>query len=127
MSDAVAMKLIQMANGYRVSRLLFVAAELGLADLLAAESRTAETLRVQPARRAIAAPGDASLTPLGAALKSDAPGSARAAVRTLAGQPFWRAWEHVLYSVQTGKPGFEKAWGTGPFDYFTSHPELART
>jgi hypothetical protein len=36
MSDAVAMKLIQMANGYRVSRLLFVVAELGLADLLAA-------------------------------------------------------------------------------------------
>ncbi len=67
-----------------------------------------------------------SLTPLGAALKSNAPGSARAAVRTLAGQPFWRAWEHVLYSVETGKPGFEKAWGTGPFEYFRLHPELAK-
>jgi O-methyltransferase domain len=34
--------------------------------------------------------------------------------------------KHVLYSVQTGKPGFDKAWGTGPFDYFTSHPDLAK-
>ncbi len=143
MSDAVAMKLIQMANGYRVSRLLYVAAELGLADLLAAESRTAEDLAgaagvdglsLRRVMRTLASLGlftederqRFSLTPLGAALKSDAPGSARAAVRTLAGQPFWRAWEHVLYSVKTGKPGFDKAWGTGQFDHFTSHPELAK-
>ena len=127
MTDALAMKLIQMANGYRISRLLFVAAELGVADLLAGEPQTAEDLAaalgmdglsLRRVMRALASlelftEDDRqrfSLTPLGAALKSDASGSARAAVRTLAGQPFWRAWEHVLYCVETGKPGFEKAW-----------------
>ncbi len=58
-------------------------------------------------------------------MKSGVSGSARAAVLTLAGPAFWRAWEHFLYSVQTGKTGWERAWGKPLFDYFAEHPEQA--
>jgi SAM-dependent methyltransferase len=35
------------------------------------------------------------------------------------------AWDHLVYSVQTGKTGFEKAQGMPLFDYFARHPEDA--
>jgi hypothetical protein len=140
---ATLTKLIQMANGYRISRLLYVAAELGIADHLAEQAKTAEDiaaaigvhpLSLRRVMRTLASLGvfseDAmrrfSLTPLGAALKTNAPGAARAAVRTLAGQPFWRAWEHILYTLETGTPAFDKALGKGQFEYFAAHPELAK-
>jgi O-methyltransferase domain len=66
-----------------------------------------------------------SLTPLGEALKSGAPGSARATIVTLAGDWAWRGWEHMLYSVETGKSGFEKALGMPMFDWLAQHPEDA--
>jgi len=121
----LAGRLIQMANAYRLSRALYVAAELALADHLASGARSAEALAaltgahapsLHRLMRTLASLGlfvedeahRFALTPLGAALRSDAPGSARAAVRTLAGPAFWKAWEHTLYSVQTGKPGWPR-------------------
>jgi hypothetical protein len=46
-----------------------------------------------------------ALTPLGEALKTGAPGSARASILTLAADWLWRGWEHFLYSLETGKSG----------------------
>ena len=66
-----------------------------------------------------------SLTPLGEALKTGAPGSARATVLTLAGDWFTRGLDHLLYSVQTGKTGFEKVFGVHVFDWLANHPEEA--
>ena len=66
-----------------------------------------------------------ALTTLGAALKTNAPGSARSTLLAF-GSPWAQSgWDHLVYSVQTGKTGFEKAQGMPLFDYFARHPEDA--
>jgi hypothetical protein len=141
-STSAQMQLIQMATAYRVSQALYAAAALRLGDHLAAGPKAASELAstikahapsLHRLMRTLASLGVLTergehrfaLTPLGEALQSDAPGSARAAVLTLAGPAFWRAWEHFLYSVQTGKTGWEKACGLPLFDYFEQHPDEA--
>ena len=135
-------QLIQMGTAHWVSRILFVAAKLGLADRLAGGAKTAEELagptethapslyrlmRVlgmlgvlaeDPSRRF-------SLTPLGEALQAGAPGAARAAILTLASNWISQGFDHLLYSVQTGKPGLEKALGMPIFDWLARNPEAA--
>jgi len=135
-------QLIQMATSYWASRLLYVAAKLGLADHLASGPKTAEALAgptgthapsLHRVMRTLASLGllteDAQhrfeLTPLGEALKTGAPGSARATVLTLAGDWVWRGFEHVLYSVETGQSALEKSLGEPLFDWLASHPEDA--
>jgi hypothetical protein len=66
-----------------------------------------------------------SLTPLGDALKTGAPGAARAAILTLASPMMLRGWEHLLHSVQTGKSGVEQSLGMPLFDWLAKHPEEA--
>src|SRR5678815_4762156 len=34
-------------------------------------------------------------------------------------------WQQLLYSLQTGKPGFDKAHGMPVFDWLGAHPEEA--
>ena len=134
--------LIQMATAHWISRFLYVAAQMNLADRLAERPKTAEEL-AQPTgasvpplyrfMRTLASLGlfseDSehrfSLTPLGQALRTDTPGSARASVLTLAGGVFTQALDHLLYSVQTGKTSFEKAFGVPFFDWLASHPTEA--
>jgi hypothetical protein len=135
-------QLIQMGTAYWVSRLVHAAAELGLADHLAAGPQTADVLAgltqthapsLYRIMRTLASLGlvteDAqhrfSLTPLGDALKTGAPGSARATILTLASDYVSQAWDHLSYSVQTGKPGFDKAHGKPIFDWLAAHPAEA--
>ena len=66
-----------------------------------------------------------SLTPLGEALRADAPGSARSTVLAFCGPTFSRTWEELPYSLETGKTGFDKAFGMGFFEYLSRHPEDA--
>jgi hypothetical protein len=128
-----------MATGYWASRLLYVTAKLGLADHLAKGVQSAETLASETGThagalyrlmRTLASLGllieedghQFALTELGQALRSDAPGAARAAVLTLAGDWIWRGFEHLLYSVETGKSGLEHSLGEPMFDWLAKHP-----
>ena len=135
-------QLIQMATSYWISRLVYAAAKLGLADHLAAGPRSAAEL-AGPTRthapslhrlmRTLASLGvlterDAqrfALTPLGEALRTGAPGSARATLLTLGSPWFVAAFENIMYSLETGATGFEKAMGMPVFDYFGQHPDEA--
>jgi hypothetical protein len=63
-------------------------------------------------------------TPLGEALKTGAPGSARATLITFCGL-FWHGWEEIEYSLRTGKTGFDKANGMPLFEYLRQHPDEA--
>ena len=134
--------LIQMATAYWHSRLLFVAAKLGLADLLAEGPKSAEALAASTGThapslyrlmRTLASLGllteqpghHFALTRLGNALRSDAPGAARATVLTLAGDWVWRGFENFPYSVETGKSGLEKSLGEPLFDWLARHPAEA--
>jgi len=135
-------QLMKMSMAYGVSRLLHVAAELNLADCLANGPRTAEELAGQTGThgpslyRAMRALTDLgmftedrdhrfSLTPLSEALRTGAPGSARSTVLMLTGDLFYRAMDNLLFSVQTGKTGFEQAFGMPFFDWLENHPEQA--
>lgn len=136
-------RLLEMANAIFVSRVLWVTAELGLADLLAAGPRSAEELAataglhapsLQRVLRALGmlgvvseqAAGSFALTPLGAALCEGAPGCARSVILTFCGPACGRAFDEFAHSVRTGGTGFEKAFGVPLFGYLAEHPEDAR-
>ena len=121
-------QLIQMAMAHWISHIVYVAAKLGLADHLANGSKSAEELAEPTGTHAPSlyrlmrtltnlniltedATHCFALTPLGEALKTGAPGSARPTVLTLASNWMSRGWEHLLYSVQTGGCGFEQSLG----------------
>lgn len=135
-------QLAQMATAYWVSDIVYVAAKLSLADHLAEGPKTAEELAgptgthapsLYRFMRALANLGifteDSThrfaLTPLGDALKTGAPGSARATILTIASDWWVRGFRNLLYSVETGKSGFEKSLGMPLFDWLAKHPEEA--
>jgi len=135
-------QLIQMAMAHWVSHIVRVATQLSLADHLAKGPKSADDLASptgthapSPYRlmRTLAHLGifteDAAhrftLTPLGDALKTGAPGGARATILTLASEWITRGWEQLLYSVQTGKSGLEKEAGMPIFDWLAKNPEAA--
>jgi O-methyltransferase domain/Dimerisation domain len=135
-------QLVQMATGHWVSRIVHAAAELGLADHLAQGPRSAEELSgptgshapsLYRLMRTLGSLGllteDAAhrfaLTPLGDALKTGAPGSARASILTMASDWMSRGWEQLLYSIQTGKSGLEKSLGMPIFDWLAKNPDWA--
>ena len=135
-------QLIQMGMGFWVSRIVYAAAKLSLADRLAEKPKTAAEVAGQTntdaaslyrLMRTLAGLGllteDTShrftLTPLGEALKTGAPGSARAAILALAGDLWYQGWQHIVYCLETGKTGMHKAFGVSQFEYFSQHPEVA--
>src|SRR5262249_37851907 len=65
------------------------------------------------------------LTPLGEALKTGAPGSARASVLTIASDWWMLGFAELSYSVRTGRSGFEKSLGMPIFDWLARNPEKA--
>jgi hypothetical protein len=132
-------QLIQMAMSYRVSTLVYIAAEMNLADRLAEAPRTADELAEStgsfaPAlyrvMRTLAGMGlfteDSdrrfSLTPLGETLRTGTPGSIRSTVLTLAGGLFTKSYGELHYSIKTGKPAFEKVFGMPVFEWLAKHP-----
>ena len=135
-------QLIQMATGAWVARTLHAAAMLGLADQLTGKPKSAAELAgavqahapsLHRLMRSLASLGILAeqteqrytLTTLGEALKINAPGSARSTVLTFGSPWAQSAWDHLVYSVQTGKTGFEKAQGMPLFYYLGQHPEDA--
>jgi len=137
--DAPHAQLIQMAIAYWKSRAVYAAAQLGLADRLADRPMLAGELAVLTGTherslhrllRVLASLGIVTdtgrsgfaLTALGQALRRGAPGSARATVLALAGEWWWHGWDHILYSIETGKTGMEKAHGATVFEYLARQP-----
>jgi alkyl hydroperoxide reductase subunit AhpC/SAM-dependent methyltransferase len=135
-------QLIEMATAHWLSRIIYVAAKLGLADHLAEGPKSADELAgptgthapsLYRLMRTLAHLGllnegagqRFSLTPLGEALKKNAPGSAYATVLTLASEWCANGFGELLYSVQTGKSGVEKYLGMPIFDWFGQNPEMA--
>lgn len=137
-----AAALLRIVRGFVPAQVLYVAAELGIADHLAHGPLTAHDLALKTAThvdalarllRALIALGGLrgdgedrfALTPMGDLLRSEVPGSLRAAVRFLIGPWSWRAWEHLHYSVRTGQPAFDHAWGMSNFEYWARNPDVS--
>jgi SAM-dependent methyltransferase len=137
-----AMQMMEMLYGSLATQMLSVAAELGIADLLAGGPRPVEELAAQTGTDANAlyrtmrglatlgaftetAPRVFGLTPLASTLRSDVPDSMRDLARDVGGLTRHRAYAELAYSVRTGRPAFDKALGAGMWDYLTAHPEEA--
>lgn len=135
-------QLIQMAAGAWVSGIVYAAARLGLADQLASGPKSAAEVAgptgthapsLHRLMRTLASLGILTerdgqrfaLTQLGEALKSGAPGAARSTLIAFGSPWFSKGWSEILYSLQTGKTGFEKAMGMPVFDYLAQHPDDA--
>ena len=135
-------RLIQMVTGTWVSGALVAAAKLNLADHLASGAKSAAELAgtmqadassLHRLMRTLASlglltsgpEGRYELTPLGRALKTGAPGAARATVLSFGSSWFQSTWSELTYSIETGKTGFEKAHGMRLFDYLAQHPDDA--
>jgi hypothetical protein len=135
-------QLGQMITGYWISQAIYVAAKLGIADLLKAGPKSADELakvsgsQAKPLYRLLRALASIgifvencqrcfALTPLAECLRSDVPGSQRALAIT-AGEHHYHAWGELLYSVRTSKTGFDKVYGMPIFDYLSQHPEEAK-
>jgi hypothetical protein len=132
--------MLDMTIGHWVARLVHVAAKLRIADLLGKGPRTTADLAkasgVQATAlyrvlRALASvgvfaegkDGRFKLTPVGATLRTDVPGTL-AGWALMSNEPYvWKSWCDVLHGVQTGEVPFLKAHGMGVFEYLEKHPD----
>ncbi|MCT0206375.1 acetylserotonin O-methyltransferase [Synechococcus sp. CS-1332] len=137
-------RFLQLACGNWVTQMLHVAAELAIADHLAAagpEGLTAEELAgccgadgeaLFRLLRGLAslglfaesekAPRRFVLTPLAELLRSDHPGSQRQFVRMLGGEHY-DAWADLLHSVRTQESAFRHRYGEPVFTWYGKNPE----
>jgi hypothetical protein len=135
-------RISQLLSGYWISQALYVVAKLRVPDLLKDGPKTADELALVTQShsrslyrllRALASVGvfvedDAgrfSSAPLANCLRSDLPGSQHA-LAIMLGEQQYQAFGQLLYSVQTGKMGFDKVFGVPIFDYLQEHPEQAK-
>ena len=132
--------LARMMSGYAVSQLIYVAAKLGIPDLLkngpvtinklSSTTRTHQTslLRVM---RGLAAVGlfkeisgrSFELTPLGQFLRTDVPDSL--APMALFTHDSYAAWGDLLHAVETGEPAFNHVFGMDRYQYLERNRDAA--
>ena len=134
--------LFQMATGYWVSQSIYAAAKLAIPDAIGSSLKPCSEIaaaiganehslfRLLRALCSIGICAEKSgrfkLTSQGRLLQSDVPGSWRSMVLTL-GEIHYQAWGEFLYSVKTGHPAFDYAFGMGLFDYLSENGEDGAT
>ena len=134
--------LYGLVRGFWISRALWVAAKLSLADLLvegardSADLATATGTHPPTLHRVLRAlcsvgvlreedTGRFALTPVGATLRSDRADSLRAWTMVALGEEHYEAWGDLLHTVRTGQVAFEHRFGTDVWTYRTRHTEHA--
>ena len=134
--------LLNLTIGHWTTQAVFVAAKLGIADLLRdgaksngdlAQSAGVDARALHRLLRALASvgvfaqgtDGRFALTPIAECLQADAPGSMRAWA-VMMGIYGFQPWGELLHSVKTGETAFDHVHGMGFFDYLGKHPEQGR-
>ncbi len=137
-----AAAMLPMIWGIHISRAVYVAAELRIADLLAdgpvssadlARATRTHEPSLHRVLRLLAAlgvldtvpPRSFGLTALGDRLRSDAPACVRSWAVFLEALGGVRPFEHILHTVRTGEPGFGQAQGMEIFDFLAQNPHSA--
>jgi SAM-dependent methyltransferase len=133
-------EIMRLGFGFAVSQALRAIIELGIPDLLAAGEKSVDELADATQSNADALyrvlrllapegvlregrPGHFELTECGAVLRSDRP-----ALRDficMINSEAYLAFEQLLHSVRTGKPAFDKVFGSSRFDWLSEHPKQA--
>ena len=139
---AAATAMLRMIWGIHISRAIYLAAELGIADRLAAgplssaelaEGTKAHEPSLYRVLRLLASLGvlaegehrSFGLTVLGDRLRSDVPASMRSWAMLVEAVGGVHAFEPIVRTVRTGAPGVDLAYGMGLFEFLASHPEHA--
>ncbi len=140
---AATAAMLHMIAGFRVSRAIYVAAKLGVADLLRDGAKTSEELAVATGTdasslyrvmRVLASAGVFALEDNGRfalnavalTLLTDVAVSLRGwAIEQLGGEHY-QAWGDVMHSVRTGSIAFDHVFGKSAWAYRSEHPESAR-
>lgn len=129
-----------MIGGYRITQIIGVIAQLGIADLLTdgpkdaadlAEATGTHAPTLYRLLRTAASLGVFAednqgcfhLTALAELLQRDVPGSLHARAMFAGASWRWQAWGHLWQSIQTGEAAFQDAHGMGMFAYLAQHPE----
>nr|QIS94338.1 Tjp4 [Symphyonema bifilamentata 97.28] len=135
--------LMQMLDGHYLSQAIFVAAKLGIADLLKDGTKSTDELakvtevnsqflyRILRALSSVgifAEVGDRNfeLTPLAKYLQSDVPGSMRLPAILVGEEWHWQAWGNMFNAVKNGTSAFEAKFGTNIVDYFGQNPQQSK-
>ena len=130
--------MLRLIRGLSVSRALWVAAKLGIADLLehgpkdGAELAKATGTQASPLLRVLRAlcsvgvltqdhAGQFALTSLGATLRSGAPDSTRAWATAMLGGEHYQAWSDLMHTVRTGEIAFDHLYGQDVWSYRAQH------
>ncbi|MEE9286590.1 MAG: methyltransferase [Gammaproteobacteria bacterium] len=133
--------LMRMARGFWAAKALQVVAELGIANLVAQESKSAEELSkvlgvdsdaLYRLLRALASEGifkegrDSRFenTPFSEAIRDDVPGSVRDYVINAPHDGSMLAWMKFMDVVKTGKASFEDVNGCDDYEYYRRHPDI---
>jgi len=138
-----AVQLVQARNEVVLHQALYVAASLGIADLLERGAQSTadlarelsvhedalyRTLRVLASRGIFEEmpPRTFRNTALSRPLRADAPDTIRPLLIFFGSDFYARPLGEMLYSVRTGKPARERVLGMGIFEYMTQNPEAAK-
>jgi hypothetical protein len=132
--------LLYEISGARNAQAVCTAAELGIADVLAAGPRSAGEIAAEVdahpdaiarlmrllSSRGIFKRTDRgyALTPMADALRSNSPMSMRAMARLTGSPEHWEHWGHLVDTVRSGDPFVPKLRGMSLFEYFGTNPEL---
>lgn len=142
-SESAAFRLLDMVKSFWVTQALYVAAKLGIPDLLANGPRTSEEL-AEAAGMAAHPPslhrllralttlevvreredGAFELLPMGEPLRADSPVSLRSWTLYIGGYQ-WQTWGQLLESVQTGESARTRLLGTEGFEHLERDPQMA--
>ena len=137
--DPLPPLLFQMATGYWLSQAIYVAAKLGIADLLEETPQSSVELAAATCcdssslfrvLRALSSAGvfaqvgadSFALTGLGNSLRSNIPGSLRAIVITI-GEIHYQACGALIHAVTTGSPAFNRLFGASLFEHLQNNAE----
>jgi len=135
--------LFEMATAYWLSQAIYVAAKLGIADLLKGGPQSCVALAASTGSdapslfrvmRALSSVGIFSqlgrdrfaLSRLAESLQTEVHGSLKAMVITL-GEIHYQACGNLLHSVQTGSPAFNNVFGASLFDYLQQNVDAANS
>jgi hypothetical protein len=135
-------QIVQMTLAPVIARALYALAECGIPDHFDGHPRSADEIARATGTHArsvyrllrmsaglgLFVEGDDrrfTLTPLGAALRSDAPGRARSMVRSLIGPLGWRTNAESLHSVKTGEEAVTRGLGRPLFEFLAATPHEA--
>lgn len=140
--QSAAFALLDLIQGSVITQAIYVAAKLGVADVLRSgplpAAEIAKRVGVNPEAMyrllrtlsgysvfAEQSDGRFDLTPMADALRDDVPASMRG-IAILMGHPLlWEDWGHLISSVRTGEASLPQLRGMSGYDFLMANPEYA--